>query len=433
MAQFFSTILLQLIALLVVANVAADSKLRRQRRSLDGLLEIKPQEVHYKSVSEPTLPEDDPAFDCDHPIFGHLLCAGLRQLQSMSFPTEEPTGSPTAAVVETDAPSPAPTVTVTENPTSTMAPTMTMAPTITMAPTTTQKPTSEATPVPTIVVTALPTVMGEPTQAPVEETELPTASPTTPTPSTAPTAGCEIADREEALIATLESFVNTSLLEDLTTPQGAAFAWLNSDPSTDPCDPLQVTQRFSLAVFYESTDGANWAVNDGWLTSISVCDWFEVECLPDNATVYQIDMFDNNLSGSLPSELGAISSMGSFNVFKNQLTGTIPDLFSSWPNLVLFDVENNTLTGDPLVWLDKPALEGDYLLPELRFFRTSFNPDLVGTLTANVMTQLSGVEQLWLASCSYSGPLPNELGLFTELGKFCLEGFRCTVHTCLLE
>ena len=419
---------------LLGTQVWADSLLRRKNRALAGLVEVQPKQPdasEWKSASEEQLP-----IDCNHPIFGRLLCA-QRELElflsmslSMSFPYE-PTSAPTTtppvqtpAPVQTDPPVQTPAPVQTDAPVQTEPPTMsaipTDEPTESSAPS--NAPTVTATPTDAPTVTAMPTdaptVTATPTDAPTV-TAMPTDSPVGPTssPSLAPTAGCEVQDREAALTSTLANYVDTSLLSDPTTPQGAAFAWLlSTDTETDPCDALAVSQRYALATFFYSTNGASWVVNDGWLSSSSVCDWFEVDCLPDNATVSQIDMFDNNLSGALPAELGAVKSMRGFNVFKNRLTGPIPDLFSTWPDLVLFDVENNTLTGDPFVWLDVPL--NFTLLPQLRFFRTSFNAGLSGSLTPAAAAQLSGVEQLWLAGCSFSGPLPTELGMFLQLSKF---------------
>ena len=229
-----------------------------------------------------------------------------------------------------------------------------------------------------------------------------------------------MSNRETALLVTLNGAFDTSLAQDPTTPQGVAFDWLlNTDVGTDPCDSLQVTQRYALAVFYESTDGNNWAVNDGWLSGSPVCDWFEVECLDDEATISQLTLFDNNLSGSLPEELGALKSLRDFNVFFNSLIGPIPDFFSAWPELILFDVENNTLTGEPLIWLDGSQNPNDdigFLMPNLRFFRLSHN-QFEGSFTPSVARQLSGVQQLWIAGNSFTGQIPNEIGIFTELGK----------------
>ena len=237
-----------------------------------------------------------------------------------------------------------------------------------------------------------------------------------------PTAQCAVADRETALLATLDGVVDTSLIETPNTPQANAFDWLlMTDTGTDPCDSLQVVQRYALAVFYESTNGDDWVVNDGWLSESRVCDWFEVGCLADGLTVYQIDLFDNNLSGTLPTELGALSTMLGFNVFLNSLTGTVPNYFSTWPSLVLFDVENNTLTGDPLLWLGNEINSNDdedNLVPDLRFYRTSFN-QFQGSITPAALRQLSGVEHLWIAGNQYSGELPSDLGQLTLLSKFC--------------
>ena len=229
-----------------------------------------------------------------------------------------------------------------------------------------------------------------------------------------------MSDRETALFVALDAAFDVSLVQDPTTPQGAAFDWLlNTDVETDPCDTLQITQRYALAVLYESTGGIDWAVDDGWLSASPVCDWFEVDCADNETTIIQLTLFDNNLNGTLPEELAALKSLRNFNVFFNSLRGTIPDYFSAWPELILFDVENNTLSGEPFAWLDDSQRLNDdtgMLMPNLRFFRLSHN-QFQGSITTNVARQLSSIQQLWIAGNKFTGQVPNEIGIFTEMRK----------------
>lgn len=242
-----------------------------------------------------------------------------------------------------------------------------------------------------------------------------------------------MADREAALMSVLEGVVDPTFMSDPTTPQGAAFSWLlNTDTGTDPCDSLQVVQRYALAVLYESTNGDNWAVNNEWLSPFSVCEWYEVQCMNDGVTVEQLALYDNNLNGTLPWELRALTSLRGFNVFFNSLVGTVPDYFSAWPNLILFDVENNTLYGDPLGLLDRDTdLNDDMgtLLPDLRFFRISHNM-FEGPFNPEAARQLSNIEHLWMAGNKYFGTIPTEIGLLVNLGtwEIFLKHSEVTIH-----
>lgn len=357
-------------------------------------------DVSSPSPSNSMLPSESPVVSASVSPTGSYMPTGVPTL------TARPSGTPTI----TGAPTPASSESPTHFPSS--GPTVTSAPTFLLSKT----PSTVPSQVPTITPepTALPSISPEPSSEPSSSTQAPSNE-----PSLAPTEACAVSDRETALLVTLESVFDTSLVQDPVTPQSAAFDWLvSTDVGTDPCDRLQVIQRYALAVFYESTDGTNWAVDDGWLSMSPVCDWFEVECLEDNSTIFQITLFDNNLSGTLPQELAALTTLRDFDVFFNSLVGTVPDYFSFWPDLILFDVENNTLTGEPLVYLDGSQdmnTDTGTLLPNLRFFRLSHN-EFEGSLDPSVARQLSNVQQLWIAGNKFTGQIPSEIEIFAELG-----------------
>ena len=57
-------------------------------------------------------------------------------------------------------------------------------------------------------------------------------------------------------------------------------------------------------------------------------------------------MENNTLSGTIPSELGLASELEYFDVADNKLSATIPDIFGGLPQLILWDTFNNKLSGD---------------------------------------------------------------------------------------
>jgi hypothetical protein len=164
-----------------------------------------------------------------------------------------------------------------------------------------------------------PTVTGQPTLAPTPApTSAPTASPTkTPTPdpsvspsetpSTVPTqsptltivcnGGLTLDEREEQLFDMVKVFSDFNLLEDATTNEYRAFRWLVDDDGMRVCpeDTLDVTQRYTMALLYYSTEGDMWnecsalssptpgPCADGGLArhlgNVDVCFWFGVSCV----------------------------------------------------------------------------------------------------------------------------------------------------------
>ena len=62
-------------------------------------------------------------------------------------------------------------------------------------------------------------------------------------------------------------------------------------------------ERDALVALYNSTDGASWTDNTGWLGAAGTeCDWYRITC--SGGSVYKIRLFSNSLTGSIPAELG---------------------------------------------------------------------------------------------------------------------------------
>ena len=120
-----------------------------------------------------------------------------------------------------------------------------------------------------------------------------------------------------------------------SSPQSKALDWILSDPfvanltlGVDDND-ARIIQRYSLAVFYYSTNGDEWANTDkfGWLDSSSECTWNRVvRTVPstysqgvfcDSANmVIAIDLQGQNLSGSIPKEIGSLTKLRKCYIFE---------------------------------------------------------------------------------------------------------------------
>jgi Leucine-rich repeat (LRR) protein len=152
-----------------------------------------------------------------------------------------------------------------------------------------------------------------------------------------------------------------------------------------------------------------------WLKLKTLC-----LCSCDSIYIYQSD--ENNLVGTLPSELQLLTNMREFLSAANQLRGTLPtELSSSWLALDSLDIEDNALTGNP--W---PTL---WAFANLRRLHVSDNPSLdrstfTGSANENATTTLSfsfspQLQELWMGNTNFAGTLPTELGLLTALGTSC--------------
>jgi hypothetical protein len=72
--------------------------------------------------------------------------------------------------------------------------------------------------------------------------------------------------------------IDHSALSDPNSPQGRAFVWCKTDLVNNPVDAAyRVSQRYSLAVLYYSTNGEKWKNSTDWLEGHE-CSWFGIRC-----------------------------------------------------------------------------------------------------------------------------------------------------------
>ena len=73
----------------------------------------------------------------------------------------------------------------------------------------------------------------------------------------------------------------------------------------------------ALVALFNATDGPNWWNKSGWLETDTPCSWHGVTCNANH--VIQLVLFENQLSGSIPAELGNLSSLFTLGLNDNQL------------------------------------------------------------------------------------------------------------------
>ncbi|MGA7303428.1 MAG: T9SS type A sorting domain-containing protein [Rhodothermales bacterium] len=140
----------------------------------------------------------------------------------------------------------------------------------------------------------------------------------------------------------------------------------------------------ALVALYNSTDGANWTENEGWLAG-PVLLWHGVTV--SQGRVQKIELGGNGLSGPLPAALGNLDSLQTLSLYSNNLTGPIPPELGNLSALGILVLNGNALTGG--------------VPPELG--------------------DLSHLEKLYLSSNNLSGDLPAELGNLSALSILILE------------
>jgi hypothetical protein len=118
------------------------------------------------------------------------------------------------------------------------------------------------------------------TPAPAPSTPRPTPASATFRPTMQPTMNCLMGRTPTQYLQDELSLITDPIrLLNPSTPQGRAFLFMTEDPTlTDICSYPTIAQRYGLATFYFSTNGADWDQNTGWLGTMGECDWFGVSC-----------------------------------------------------------------------------------------------------------------------------------------------------------
>lgn len=185
----------------------------------------------------------------------------------------------------------------------------------------------------------------------------------------------------------------------VTAQSGCASQGAVSDATNNPglvsdCETL-LAARDSLA----GTASLNWSAN----RSITQWDGVTVGGTPQRITRLYLGI--NQLNGTIPPELGSLSSLKELDLYNNRLSGTIPSELGSLPSLELLNISSNRLSGT------MPPELGS--LSNLEWLRLGGNR-LSGTIPSE-LSSLSNLKELNLWGNQLSGTIPPELGSLPNL------------------
>ncbi len=210
---------------------------------------------------------------------------------------------------------------------------------------------------------------------------------------------------------------------------------------------ISSVERIALIALYDTTTGDNWSDNSGWKTPPLDVDgfampgtentWFGVTCDSGNTTVQEIRLTNNNLVGSIPTELGNLTNLQilllntdlSISPDRNYLSGNIPTQLGNLLNLQVLKFTNNQLDGQiptqlgnlsslQTLWLSKNQLTGNIPteladISNLRDLRLNKN-QLGGGIPTQLGT-LSNLQILYLSRNELSGEIPSNFTSLTTL------------------
>ena len=201
-------------------------------------------------------------------------------------------------------------------------------------------------------------------------------------------------------------------------------------------------ERTALTALYEATIGQDWKTNDGWLSDGPLDKWQRVT-INESGQVTGLDLGANRLNGEIPTELGDLSNLKVLYLSDNNLTGTLPQGLTALSGLESFRFHNNSGLCAPIdeefqTWLHGIAeIYGSSCAPEDSLEDREALVQLYNALdgenwnnNANWLTELpirqwhgvindaSGrVTRLLLESNGLAGEIPKELGSLSNLKR----------------
>ncbi|MDT0295326.1 T9SS type A sorting domain-containing protein [Mesonia ostreae] len=146
-------------------------------------------------------------------------------------------------------------------------------------------------------------------------------------------------------------------------------------------------ERDALTALYNGTNGDDWIDNSNWLDFlVPIEEWHGV--FVNNGHVTAIVLVDNNLTGTLPTEIGNFPYLVELHLPLNNLTGIVPTEIGNLSNLEILDLAPNGFSGTI--------------------------PTEIGNLT--------NLQILWLNQCGLSGNIPLSFQNLTQLKELYLQG-----------
>ncbi len=165
---------------------------------------------------------------------------------------------------------------------------------------------------------------------------------------------------------------------------------------------VNATDRAALIALYNATDGPNWT--NTWDISESVFEWFGVVASSEGRVI-ELTLAGNNLTGTLPTEIGDLTELSNLSLTGNNLEGSIPAEIGNLSNLDGLVMDDMELSGD--------IPEELWNLTNLTRLNLDFN-DLEGHISPSI-GNLVNLESLDLDGNQFTGELPSEISLLTNL------------------
>jgi Leucine-rich repeat (LRR) protein len=189
-------------------------------------------------------------------------------------------------------------------------------------------------------------------------------------------------------------------------------------------------EKNALLEFHKQTNGLDWI--NTWNLNEDPSTWYGLRIVDNKVT--EINLFRNNLSGTLPESIGDLKHLNHLNLAFNSISGMMPHTIVKLKYVKVFKVEMNRIKGElpeaigRMHSLEEFTAFNNFLsgvIPEsfgtlknLKILNLSSN-NLKGTIPKS-LGNLDNLESLGLFENSLEGVIPNTMGNLTNLKELVL-------------
>jgi DNA-binding beta-propeller fold protein YncE/Leucine-rich repeat (LRR) protein len=221
------------------------------------------------------------------------------------------------------------------------------------------------------------------------------------------------------------AIVNASTSTQITTivPSGATTGpvslTIGTNTITSPGNfiilnaPVLTADSLALVALYNSTIGANWTNKNNWLTG-QVGGWYGITVTGNRVT--SIDLVNNNLTGTIPPQIGNLTALTQINIGTNSISGSIPKEIGNLTSLQFLRLYQNQLTGSiPAEVANLTSLRNLIL----------FKNKLSGTIPSGIWNNTS-IQNIFISDNQFTGTIPAAIGNLTNLFQFIISNNQFT-------
>ena len=122
------------------------------------------------------------------------------------------------------------------------------------------------------------------------------------------------------------------------------FATINTNDEWAKLEQEVESNREALIALYNATGGPTWTNQENWNTDAPISEWYGVHT-DEYGRVFSLSLRENNLTGSLPKEIGLLTGLYGLNLDMNHLSGSIPTEIGNLTHLEDLSLFGNKLSG----------------------------------------------------------------------------------------